>query len=678
MNKPKISVIVPIYNVEKYLQQCLESIIHQTLYDIEIILVDDLGNDNSMKIAEEFATKDKRIKIITREKNGGLSAARNTGIKNSTAPLIMFCDSDDFYELAMCEKMLHAIESSCTDLAMCGTSFIYETDEHIAKSDADYYKIKFDGLQNINDDILWKTDVSAWNKIYRRSILEKYKIEFPEGLRYEDAYFYNAYACWTKTIFFVNEKLYNYRRRADSIMNQIFSGKSGYSIDHLKIGIAFYEYLKKYDLFWIRKDYMCRFFFTYLYLALRYEPTKLGQADIYDLALDFIHRENWFPEIFPLDMRRQLQMLNSRILMGETKKFFGSLIKIKETHNRKRIYFANIPIWKVRYQNNKIKYYLLGFIRVYKKLLYLDKCLTTRNFKPFCLDNSNLLTELRKIGKFTYIINPGNMGDMLIASAAMQFFDKDKISYEKYDGRSTQESIVYSGGGIWTKDYEGGWIQFLHIFAEAKRIIILPSSFNNCEKLINIIDERFIIFCREKKSYDYLSAQKTDAKIILDHDMAFRMQRDILNGEITIKSNEINNILSHVIIGMAKVKYIAKFMRKDCESAGNYETDLDLSSISYCDLTTSKEYIDFNAKLMLCVVDSVDAVITDRLHVGIAGMLMGKEVYLLDNSYGKLSGVYEQTMKDNPRVHFVTEIPCKLKPKKTLTDNLKRLVSFIK
>ncbi|MDR0666890.1 MAG: glycosyltransferase [Campylobacteraceae bacterium] len=680
MNKEQtaISVIVPIYNVEKYLRQCLDSIVNQTLRDIEIILIDDLGNDNSMEIAKEFAAKDKRVKIITHEKNSGLSAARNTGIKNSFAPLIMFCDSDDFYELSVCEKLLNAIESSGADLAVCGTNVIYEADNHIAKSDKSYFEVKFNGLKNISDDVLWKTDVVTWNKIYRRTILEKYEIEFPEGLRHEDAYFFNAYTCWIKTIFFINEKLYNYRRRAGSVMNQIFVSKTVHSIDHLKVGIAFYEYLKKHDLFWIRSDYMCRLFFAYLRFALQYAQTNDGQSAVYDLALDFMRREKWPLEIFSFDMRRQLQMLNKRTLLGETNKFFGGLIKVKETVNRKKIYFADIPVWEIRYKNTTTKHYLLGFIPVYKKTLVFSGEGNCANFKPFCLNNSSLLEELKNIGKFTYIPNSGNIGDMLITSATMQFFDKNKIPYKKYNGRNMQKNIVYSGGGIWTGDYEQCWIWLLPLFAKARRIIILPSSFNNCKKLTDIMDERFVVFCREKRSYVYLNAQKTGAKIILDHDMAFRMQKEILYAGITTKSDMENNILLRAAAGMTKVGRIAKFMRQDCESAGNYKTDFDLSNIAYCSFTAPKEYMDFNTKLMLYIVDSVDAVITDRLHVGIAAALMSKEVYLLDNSYGKLSGVYEQTMKDNPKVHFVTKMPCKLKPKKTATDNFKQIADIVK
>jgi exopolysaccharide biosynthesis predicted pyruvyltransferase EpsI len=189
------------------------------------------------------------------------------------------------------------------------------------------------------------------------------------------------------------------------------------------------------------------------------------------------------------------------------------------------------------------------------------------------------------------------------------------------------------------------------------------------------MDMRFVVFCREVKSYNYLVSMDSKAKIILDHDMAFRMQKDILNTEVTVLQDE-REVMNNVENGMKKIGSIAKFIRTDCESVGEYKTatDFDLSLATYVDLVASRNYIDFNAKLMLCVVDSVDAVITDRLHVGIAGALMGKQVYMLDNNYGKLSGVFERTIKPNPRVHFVSEIPKDLHPKRTTTGNLKHLI----
>ena len=264
-------------------------------------------------------------------------------------------------------------------------------------------------------------------------------------------------------------------------------------------------------------------------------------------------------------------------------------------------------------------------------------------FSPFDIDNSRLIAELRTVGEFSYITNTGNMGDMLIASATLQFFDDNKLKYKMFNGEPA-DTIVYGGGGIWTRTYEFDWSKILPIFAAAKRVIILPSSFHDCTGLIDAMDERFVIFCRERKSYDYMTANNPrDAKIFLDHDMAFRITKKIFKGKRPIKIRDFPPI--------------TKFMRCDCEQAGQYESDFDLSIATFGDKLSCREWIDFSAKLMLYTVGYVDTVITDRLHVGIAAALMGRNVYLLDNTYGKLSGVYNQTMSGNPNVHFCTEMP---------------------
>ena len=319
-NTPKVSIIVPIYNAEKYLRQCIDSVVVQTLRDIEIVIVDDVGSDGSMEIAREAAQKDGRIKIITHAKNGGTAAARNSGIKNSSAPYLMFLDNDDFYEAEMCEKMLCAIEESGADLACCGPNIIYEADNNMAEPDAAYFKIKFDGLNKINDEIILNTDDCVWNKIFRRDILTEYDICFPEGIKYEDMYFFKVYALRSRSIFFVQEKLYNYRRRAGSIMNQTYSGNSGFSIDHLRVAIEIYRYLKKHDLLESRKHYMWDYFFSLLQYALCREAADSARHDIYNLAADFIERENWKQLYFPMniDMQHKLYLIKNKILLGET------------------------------------------------------------------------------------------------------------------------------------------------------------------------------------------------------------------------------------------------------------------------------------------------------------------------------------------------------------------------
>ena len=144
MIPPKLSVIVPIYNVEKYLPKCLDSLLNQTMNEIEIICVNDGSTDNCEKIAQEYARKDKRIKYIYQE-NQGRSEARNTGISAATTKYLMFCDSDDWYDETMCEKMYQAITKNDVDFACCGIKMEYDIlNPTSEKEDNDYYRLKYE------------------------------------------------------------------------------------------------------------------------------------------------------------------------------------------------------------------------------------------------------------------------------------------------------------------------------------------------------------------------------------------------------------------------------------------------------------------------------------------------------------------------------------------------------
>ncbi len=278
----KVSVIVPVYNVEKYLGACLDSLTNQSLREIEIICVNDGSRDGSLDIMKKYQNEDSRIKIIDR-KNGGLSAARNSGLKEVKSLYVMFCDPDDTYDLRMCEKMVGAMESSNADLAICGINMIYEAHEEMRTSDENYYRLWFDGKKLINDRITLETNGSACNKIYRMDIINENNICFPEGLNSEDHCFYCEYMSVSRTIYFLNQKLYNYVRREQSIMSSNFDGEK-LSTDDIKVAEKIFRFYKKTgfleqhrNLFWTQ--WTGGFWASYRYSGEKNhnEVLKLGQ-----------------------------------------------------------------------------------------------------------------------------------------------------------------------------------------------------------------------------------------------------------------------------------------------------------------------------------------------------------------------------------------------------------------
>lgn len=183
MNSPKISIIVPVYNTEKYLDKCISSLINQTLKEIEIICINDGSTDNSLKILEKFASKDKRIKIFSQE-NQGQSAARNFGIKHATGEYLGFVDADDWVDLKYFEELYSSAKKYDCDIACSGFKRCGRFRKSIRKSfsELNVYintseKAKADQLPNQN---------YVGNKIYRRENWLKAGLKFEEGRVFED------------------------------------------------------------------------------------------------------------------------------------------------------------------------------------------------------------------------------------------------------------------------------------------------------------------------------------------------------------------------------------------------------------------------------------------------------------------------------------------------------------
>ena len=213
----EISVIVPVYNVENYLEKCLDTIVNQTFSDIEIVCVNDGSTDNSRKILEKYKENDSRIIIIDKE-NGGLSSARNAGLKVATGKYISFIDSDDWVDLTMLEKLYQNITSLNTDISICSVNLYDEQEQKIKDAESyfnlSYFDSSFDGKAfsyKDTKDFLMDVCVMAWNKLYRKSFLDECKAEFPDGLIFEDGPFFFSIFFKTQRVSIVRDFLYYYR-----------------------------------------------------------------------------------------------------------------------------------------------------------------------------------------------------------------------------------------------------------------------------------------------------------------------------------------------------------------------------------------------------------------------------------------------------------------------------------
>lgn len=208
----KVSIIIPVWGVEKYISKCLDSLVNQTLKDIEIIVVNDGSPDNSQKIIDKYVKKyPGKVKSYIKE-NGGQGSARNYGIEVSTGEYIGFVDSDDFVELDMFEKMYNKAKQDKSDIVVCGS---YNVSEDYSNKEKDVFVTNYDtDLENV---IFGK--MAVWNKIYKRNIIIDNKITFKEKVWYEDLAFTLKAIINSSKFSFVDEPLYDYLIRQGSTMN---------------------------------------------------------------------------------------------------------------------------------------------------------------------------------------------------------------------------------------------------------------------------------------------------------------------------------------------------------------------------------------------------------------------------------------------------------------------------
>lgn len=305
---PKISIIVPVYKVEKYLHKCVDSILKQTFKDFELILVDDGSPDRCGEICDEYARKDNRVRVIHKE-NGGVSDARNVGIDIAKGEYIGFVDSDDYIELDMYEFLYDYLIKSGSDISICGIAC------HIRKNGVDKLirepssadsRGVLTGKQAFSEVLKSKLfSVNPVNKLFKAELFSDDR--FPKGKISEDAFLIPKIILKAKKVVYDNEFKYYYVRRNGSITTAAFSEKDYYVIDayraHLNIVKQKYPELLKEAEF--------RYLWSNMYvLDKMFISSSEVPRDDYDKILKVV-KKNFFKVIFNpcFSLRRKMAIL---------------------------------------------------------------------------------------------------------------------------------------------------------------------------------------------------------------------------------------------------------------------------------------------------------------------------------------------------------------------------------
>lgn len=249
MDKPLISIVVPVFRVEKYLDHCVKSILNQTLTNIEVILVDDGSPDKCGEMCDDIAKTDNRIKVIHKP-NGGLSDARNAGIEIAKGTYIGFIDSDDYIVPEMFEKLLYAIETQKADVSMCYACNIYDDDMEYRPCKTGDVTV-FEGDEIMEALFRKKLNNFAWNKLYKMELFRD--IRYPYGKIYEDLFTTYRIFGLCDRVALDTSQMYYYRVRRDSIMGK---ARKIINTDKFQAFSEIQEYLKGSYVYGIAAEYI--------------------------------------------------------------------------------------------------------------------------------------------------------------------------------------------------------------------------------------------------------------------------------------------------------------------------------------------------------------------------------------------------------------------------------------
>lgn len=289
MKKTKLSIIVPVYNVEQYLQGCLNSILNSTFQDFELIIINDGSKDKSEKIILEFVEKYKDKIVYILKENEGVSIARNVGIEKARGRYITFIDSDDYIEPTAFETMINKIESDNFDIVVCDARLVYETssDTRVVSSGYTgdlYHKNKIRETMPMFYPVMW-------NKIYKTELVKK--IRFTSGVWYEDMEYLLKLYPHINNIGVVKEPLYNYLQRKNSI-TYTYNDKLYDIINNMERVIDYYKAQGVYEEY---KDELEYLYARYAFTTFPKRLAKCKEKIKYNKGIEFAF--NKVNEYFP-------------------------------------------------------------------------------------------------------------------------------------------------------------------------------------------------------------------------------------------------------------------------------------------------------------------------------------------------------------------------------------------
>lgn len=667
----KVSIIVPIYNVEKYLDECIVSLIHQTYSNIEIILVDDGSPDNSGQKCDKWARRDNRI-IVIHKKNGGLSDARNAGIRKATGDFLAFVDGDDWASINFIEDMVQGLIKFNADMAICKFARIFP-----------------DGTINLNSrtpenpQLLTQKEFFAkltedgeitnhvWRKLYKKELFNN--VFFPVGKNFEDISIMPKLGEQCKRIINLPNIGYYYRQNDNGIVKQLSAQNIS---NHLEANIKADKYIVKLEpslkddvqTWHVIKD------FEILNDLNRAQDNKSQLIKLRKKVIEDIKEQRWSPNSLPLSLSKKILfslkrsfpiISNKNVQALQIKKKLSNIKQIVIRHNKKD---AMVKRFKLIKEKGKAIFLIIS--------------------TP---EHGNLGDEALKFGEIkfvnTYFPNYSlfllPMGDLYVLPDLIKLLDKKDIV------------ALHAGGNIGTL-YPGiqkSQMDALSLLGDRKTIIF-PQTFyfskthygnKELEKTYKVLSSlsRLRVFVRDDYSKKLINKYFKDISVELVPDIALFLTPKISkkirrNGALTLLRKDSERTLTY----KEKDKILSSLEK---EYSRIQEGDMHL----YYD-NLSEEESKKAVERQLKKVASSEVVVTDRLHGMIYCALTNTPCIVIESQSPKIRGVY-QWIKDNDFIVLaenIEEIPnllVKLKSKSSykfnredVDNNFKNMAEMIK
>ena len=658
--KEKVSIIVPVYNVESYLPRCIESLINKTYKYIEIILINDGSTDSSLAICEDYSKKDDRI-ILINQSNGGLSAARNAGIDCSSGEYICFVDSDDWVELDYVQFCLDLLVDSSSEIAVVGSFDSYdEKDEYNTKGWIDKDNIAYDkssAMRLLIEDVHIKSH--AWDKMFQKDLFKD--IRFPVGKNFEDIFIMHELFNRAKTIVVSKQPKYHYYIRSNSIARNY---KTKNILDYFDAHFGRLDFLNDFypDLIKMQHTKLMELLLSYYPKfkrngAKNAEEYSRQKIEFIDYQSRIIDQYEHGHEPFTEDKYKYMYKVFS------VNKFLFSIASP----------FGNECINRIKHS----KYKNIVKLLLHKDTNFVERLNSYRGKKKYVLigvpEYDNLGDIAIGYSEEHFIANHKSEGVELLVVTELNFWKYFKHLKEVI---SEEDIICIQGGGNFGNQYpDQEKIRRKIISNFNNTIILMPSTFylideeKNAKKYSKFYNRKNItIFAREIYSYNKMKKYFT-CNILLCPDI----------------------VLSLPIVDFGhERKGIGVCLRNDVESNLTIATKEDIKkqllskfpSLSHFDtcIRTPALYANQESILQNCWKDisKYEVVITDKLHAMIFCYITKTPCVVISNYNYKIKGVFEwikdlgwiQFVDDTSKILEFVESVVSLEKKTAKTDSL--------